>query len=362
MGIRGTTYNWFKNYLAGRSQFVDINGSKSDSLEINISVIQGSILGPILFLCYINDFYAATTLFSVLFADDTTGLCKGSNLRDLTLYANTELQKIANWFRSNKMAVNTTKTKFIVFRTRGKRVDPAECRLVFNSNEIGQIENPDLIVPITRVHSDGEEKSFKLLGVLFDEYLSFDAHVTSLCAKISKSLFCLNRIKNFVTPDAMKMLYFAMVHSHIVYCLNIYSCANVTTLKPLKLKQKEAIRIVCNVGYREHTGPLFKRLGILPFDDLITYSQLKFMHGFSHGKLPISFNETWVLNRVRNPDLALRNAENLYVPAHHFATTKRFPLFTYPRVWNEANVIKYNPSQRVFLKYIKSAMLNSINM
>jgi hypothetical protein len=119
---------------------------------------------------------------------------------------------------------------------------------------------------------------------------------------------------------------------------------------------------VCNVGYREHTGPLFKRLGILPFDDLITYSQLKFMHGFSHGKLPISFNEIWVLNRVRNPDLALRNAENLYVPAHHFATTKRFPLFTYPRVWNEANVIKYNPSQRVFLKYTKSAMLNSINM
>jgi hypothetical protein len=88
MGIRGNAYKWFENYLAGRSQFVDINGSKSDPLDINISVIQGSILGPILFLCYINDFYAATTLFSVLFADDTTGLGKGKNLRDLTLYVN----------------------------------------------------------------------------------------------------------------------------------------------------------------------------------------------------------------------------------------------------------------------------------
>jgi hypothetical protein len=77
MGIRGNAYKWFENYLAGRSQFVDNNGSKSDPLDINISVIQGSILGPILFLCYINDFYAATTLFSVLFADDTTGLGKG---------------------------------------------------------------------------------------------------------------------------------------------------------------------------------------------------------------------------------------------------------------------------------------------
>jgi hypothetical protein len=362
MGIRGNTYNWFKNYLSNRSQFVDINGNKSDYLNINISVIQGSILGPILFLCYINDFYTATSLFSVLFADDTTGLGKGKNLRDLTTYVNGELQKISNWFRSNKMAVNTSKTKFIVFRTRGKRIDPADCRLVFNNNEIGQIENPDLIVPVTRIYSDGEEKSFKLLGVLFDEYLSFEFHISSLCAKISKSLYCLNRIKNFVTPAAMKMLYFAMVHSHIVYCLNVFSSANATTLKPLKIKQKEAIRIVCNANYRDHTGPLFKRLAILPLDDLIIYSQLKFMHCFFHNKLPISFNETWVSNRNRNPDLVLRNVDNLYVPAHHFATTKRFPLFTFPKNWNEASVLKYNPSQRIFLKSVKSALLNAINL
>ncbi len=70
MGIRGASLIWFGNYIAGRSQFVDIDEEKSDALHIDISVIQGSILGPILFLCYINDFYAATSLFSVLFADD----------------------------------------------------------------------------------------------------------------------------------------------------------------------------------------------------------------------------------------------------------------------------------------------------
>jgi hypothetical protein len=360
MGIRGNTYNWFKNYLSGRTQFVDINGSKSDPLAINISVIQGSILGPILFLCYINDFFSATSLFSVLFADDTTGLGKGKNLRDLTTYVNGELQKIANWFRANKMAVNTAKTKFIVFRTRGKRIDPDDCQLVFNSNEIGSVENPNLIVPISRVHEHGVEKSFKLLGVHFDEYLSFDAHISSVCAKISKSLYCLNRIKNFVTPSAMKMLYFAMVHSHIVYCLNVYSCANTTTLNPLKIKQKEAVRVISNSGYRDHTGPLFKRLAILPLVDLIKYSQLKFMHNFYHGKLPVSFNEMWISNRVRNPAIALRNADDLYVPAHHFATTKRFPLFTMPKVWNEANDVKMNPSVRIFLKSVKSALLNAI--
>ena len=96
MGINGIAFNWFKSYLSGRSQRVDINGCLSSSLDLDISVIQGSILGPILFLCYINDFWTATTLFSVLFADDTTCLARGKILSELTAYVNTELQKIAN--------------------------------------------------------------------------------------------------------------------------------------------------------------------------------------------------------------------------------------------------------------------------
>jgi hypothetical protein len=91
MGVTDTALNWFKNYLSGRAQQVDINGVLSDSLNLDISVIQGSILGPILFLCYINDFWLATSLFTVLFADDTTGLGKGKNLKDLTAYVNLEL-------------------------------------------------------------------------------------------------------------------------------------------------------------------------------------------------------------------------------------------------------------------------------
>jgi signal recognition particle subunit SEC65 len=361
MGIRGQAYNWFKSYLEGRSQFVDINGCKSDPLGIDISVIQGSTLGPILFLCYINDFFTASTLFSVLFADDATSLGKGKNLAELTTYINGELQKIANWFRSNKMAVNTAKTKFIVFRTRGKRVDPTHCELLFNNNEIGHVpEDPNLIFPITRIHNEGEEKSFKLLGLLFDEYLSFDSHVDNLCSKIAKSLFCMNRIKNFVTTSALKMLYYAMVHSHIAYCLNVYSCANSTTMNKLKIMQKKAIRIVCNANYLDHTGPLFKQQKILPLEELIKLSALKFMHKYTHGKLPLSFNEMWITNRQRNPNIELRNADNYYVPPHHYATTKRFPFFSFPRIWNEADQIKNNPSISVFLKNVKSAMFASI--
>jgi hypothetical protein len=278
MGIQGKTFEWFASYLSNRAQCVDINGTFSDFLSLDISVIQGSTLGPILFLCYINDFWNASTLFSLLFADDTTSLAKGKVLIELVEYVNTELQKIALWYRANKMAINTSKTKYIIFRTHGKAVDPDQCRIVFNSNEIGQPVNSELIKPIDRIHNDGPEKSFKLLGVHLDEYFSFNAHITQLCAKISKSLFCLNRFKNFIPTDALRTLYSAMIQSNIA-----------STLKPLVIKQKQAIRTISNAGYRDHTAPLFVIQKILPVNELITYCRIKFMHNYMFGNLPPSF-------------------------------------------------------------------------
>jgi hypothetical protein len=361
MGINGVALNWFKNYLSGRCQRVEIDGNLSDEQQLDISVIQGSILGPLLFLCYINDFFTATTLFSVLFADDTTCLAKGKKLNELLLYVSQELQKVSEWYRANKMAVNASKTKFIVFRTHGKKIDGNDCKLFLNSNEPGLPEDPSLISEIERIHNDGTEKSFKLLGVLFDEYLSFDSHISHICAKISKSLFCINRIKNFVNKESLKKLYFAMVHSHLSYCVNIYGCANTTNLQKLRVKQKAAIRTICNAGYRDHTKPLFKNQQILPIDELIKFERLKFMHKYRNNKLPFSFNETWTFNLNRNPDRILRNANNYFVPAHHLSSVKRFPLFTFPRAWNEEDERKLNPSQSIYCKQLKIALLSSIN-
>jgi hypothetical protein len=139
MGINGTAHKWFTDYLSGRSQKVEMNENFSDPLNLDISVVQGSTLGPILFLCYINDFFSATTLFSVLFADDTTCLSKGKKLNELkALYVNQELHKISLWFKANKMAVNTSKTKYIIFRTQGKFINDAECNLVYNNNVPGR--------------------------------------------------------------------------------------------------------------------------------------------------------------------------------------------------------------------------------
>ena len=84
------------------------------------------------------------------------------------------------------------------------------------------------------------------------------------------------------------------------------------------------------------------------------------MHKFIHNILPFSFSETWITNRARNPNLELRNVDDLYIPPHNFATTKRFPLFSFPRIWNDEPVTKYNPSLKLYLKSVKSAMINAI--
>jgi hypothetical protein len=121
-----------------------------------------------------------------------------------------------------------------------------------------------------------------------------------------------------------------MIHSHLVYCMNVYSSANMTSLNRLRSKQKEAMRIICNAGYREHTAPLFAQLKILSLDQLMHFNILKFMHGFTHNKLPMSFHRMWTTNRERFPDRILRNAENLFIPSHNYATLKRMPIINFP--------------------------------
>ena len=359
MGIRGIAHKWFKNYLAGRSQRVDIQGFLSEALNIDISVIQGSNLGPLLFLCYINDLWRATSLLSVLFADDTACLAKHRNMIELRDFVNLELKKIANWFRSNKMAVNTSKTKFIIFRTRCKEINNADCGIVFNGNELGQPEDPNLIFPIDRIHDAGSEKSFKLLGVHFDEYLSFNAHIDFLCAKISKSLFCINRVKNILEKSSLRQIYLSLVHSNIVYCINVYGSANKTALDRLELKQRKAIRTITNSTYRAHTAPLFVDLQILPLTQLITLNNLTFMHKYVHNKLPISFAGMWQTNRQRNPDVVLRNADKFYIPPHHYETLKKLPLFYFPSLWNDEDDI-LSPIRHRYEKIVKRRLLSSL--
>jgi Reverse transcriptase (RNA-dependent DNA polymerase) len=262
------------DYLLNRYQKVDINGSYSNELLINISVLQGSILGPLLFLCYINDIYTATDLATFLFADDTSCLAEHNNLNHLINYVNAELKKLANWFLCNKMAVITSKTKFITFRTKGKKI-PNDVNIVFNCNEFGKEENPNQIYKLERIFCENpneSDRSYKLLGVYLDEFLNFDKHFSYLCSKLSRSLYCIKRVSNILSLKALRSLYFALIHPHLLYCSTIISCTSIKNINRIFEIQKKSIRIITKSKVNAHTVPLFLSSNILPFDKIIEYN------------------------------------------------------------------------------------------
>ena len=184
LGIRGIANTWFKNYLSNRKQYMELNGIKSSLAKITCGVPQGSILGPILFLIYVNDICNATPLNILSFADDTTISTSSHNIHTLYNKMNTELAQLDDWFRANKLCLNVKKTKYMLFRPTTAHPKQLDEQIFLN----GQ--------PVARVGHNQAEKSFKFLGLHLDETLSWKYDIEKVCAKIAKSNYMIHKLKN----------------------------------------------------------------------------------------------------------------------------------------------------------------------
>ena len=353
LGIKDKVLDWFTSYLDNRQQYTEIGGEASTHRLIDISVLQGSILGPILFLCFINDLHLSTDLLTLLFADDTVGLDSDHDLPTLVARVNSEIQKLANWFRTNRMAVNISKTKYIIFRPRGQRigVDLDNQGIVYNDNELGQPCDPTKINKLGRVHNDNtdiKERTYKFLGIYLDEYLSFDKHCDVICNKLATSNFIINRSKHLLTPASLKTLYYSLVHPHILYALPIYSCTSQKNRTKIYKMQKKAIRTISKAKYNAITAPLFHAQSILPLHHLITYTQGQLMHSIYHKYCPTPLHNAWhTLEEIR-PDHNLRNAHNLYTPFARTDHVKRLSYFALPDCWNNLPDDKLGTNKTTF--------------
>jgi hypothetical protein len=367
LGVRGPELTWFISYLQGRMQFVTINGTNSDNLDINKGVPQGSILGPLLFLIYINDLPDCSLLITLLFADDTTLLASGDNLQDLVLFVNREFQKVVSFFRSHKMALHPIKTKFIIFNANEQLLSELDPYVYINSNnEHENFEN--LKVKIERININSAEPAIKFLGVYLDPKLNFKYHVSKMCKKIASSLYVINMTKNVLSSNALKSLYFALVHSHFIYGIHVWSAAPQHVVNSLEKMQKKAIRMINNAPYNSHTEPLFKKCKILPLNLLVKYFKLLFMYDYTNDLLPLSFEKIWLSNAERrnpeqngNVNRNLRDDDLLYVPYVRLEQYLRFPLADLPRMWNNFNNVVVAPNRNLFKNLLKEHLLSSLS-
>jgi len=368
MGVKGAELKWFQSYLSNRKQYVCVNGKNSAMKTIKIGVPQGSILGPLLFLIYINDLPLASLLYSLLFADDTTLLASGPDINRLFDFVNNELAKVTYFFRQNKLALHPNKTNYMIF-TNNAAVKNSNCELFINNNNPGVAEDPNLVTKIARVIGDDDNPSVKFLGIHIDPQLTFKYHVDVISKKISNSLYFLRAAKNILTKKALTTVYYSLVHTHLIYAIQIWSCCSSSLIKSLFVKQKNAIRIINNTSYNAHTESLFKSCKILPLPSLISFFKIQFMHRFSQGQLPASFVEVWLTNEGRrrhlegNPnlrDFRLRNDDDLYIPPARLACTERLPLSSFPRIWSEFqdNQIKILRNKSAFNAALKKHFID----
>ena len=213
-GICGRVLTLIESYLSNRKHLVKINGVESSFLKLNIGVPQGSVLGPLLFLIFINDLPYATDFKVKLFADDTLLTLEGDEYADLKYKVNMEISKVHNWLCVNKLTLNISKSKYMIITNKTKP-SPSEFYVKINGTNL---ENCS---------------SYKYLGVYIDEKLDWKAHVDYICKKVTKVCGILAKLRHCVGYDILKMVYHALVASHLQYCNLIWGNANETILKPL---------------------------------------------------------------------------------------------------------------------------------
>ena len=248
-GIRGTSLNWFKSYLNNRRQHTEINGILSDIDTIRCGVPQGSVLGPLLFLLYINDIIKTSEVLKFfLFADDTKIYFSTKDNQHTEKILNSELQKVTNWLHANKLSLNVGKSCYLKFS------------LLHNQTDIKLKMAKE---PLKR------EKVTKYLGVLIDDKLSWKHHIQSINTKLRKGIGILSNIKEYVTKGTLRTLYYSFIQPHLDYNILNWSSTHISNYQCLNTSTKKAVRILLSKNKREHALPLFKELKILPLDDHI---------------------------------------------------------------------------------------------
>ena len=230
---------------------------------------QGSILGPLLFLLYINNLSGATSFRVRLFADDACLIMDNPNPKYLQDHVNKELVNIENWMRANKLSINYSKTHYMIFSRKKSK---------FNF----------------QLHCGGSRlervASTKYLGVIVDDKLNWSAHINYIHSKLSRASYILSKLRHYVDLNTLKMIYYSLAYPHLSYCITAWGGASKSLIHPLITLQNKIVRIITFSDFQAHAPPLFHKLQLLAINDIYNRNLAILIHNFQNNKLTGSTN------------------------------------------------------------------------
>lgn len=343
-GIQGIALSWIVDYLSNRKQYVAFKSSESTKSKISCGVPQGSILGPLLFLIYINDIANTSQLLSfILFADDTNIFYSHKNFDTLVTTLNSEISKVAQWFSCNKLSLNISKTNFIKFRP-------------YKSADIGNASS-------CHIHIDGmpivENKSTKFLGITIDSTLSWNDHIHNVHTSVSRGIGILYRLRNLISQKSLTILYNALLLPYITYCNIVWGNCGTTKTNPILLLQKRAMRVITNSHYLSPSGPLFSQLKTLKIHDIHTFQTAIFMHKYSFNQLPSVFDNFFIPNSHIH-SYPTRHSSDYHLENPKVVAAQKSLKHHGPDIWNSLDTsLKQCSSISSFKKQLKGSLLSS---
>jgi len=342
LGIVGRELRWFSNYLSDRQQCTIIDNIHSNFMQVTVGVPQGSILGPLLFIAFINDLPDVLSKSKVvLYADDTAIMYKSRSAPDIENILNRELAKVADWMDINKLTVNASKTKVMLFGSQHK------------------LKNYVLDIRLKQEKLE-QVHIFKYLGMWFDSNLKWNTHVEKTASKISQKIGILKRLRIFIDQNTMNMLYNAIILPHIDYCCPIWTSAAKKHVNKIQVLQNHAARLTLGCKVRDkHVNEIYDDLKWMNVYQRAIYFKNILMYRCIHGSAP-----EYLVNNIHRISHSHRtrsqNSTNIQVALSKTDWGRRTFQNSGADSWNHLpSKVKNSPSLQSFKKHLKAHILNS---